>query len=240
MTRLSARFSALFKASRRSRSTLQTTSLKGRISKPIVPAEDDIRVLLASSCHAHTHSASSSSYTLSDAELRALEDQQLGRRIADEIDDIIASYETTPCTTTLDPFADETAHCVISTSAQPASQREFSSPAPSSTYSESSVYSSPTLSPNSDSPRLKATLARFRDTPPPAPAWDKVSFGRATAFFGPDSFSDFPCGGCATSDVGTAPECARSGGGDEGRTGGRRDWRREFARRDGGKGYVVL
>lgn len=241
MARLSVRFSALFKQPRRSRSTIQSTSLKNSISKPIIAGEDDTHTLLASPSHAHTHSTSSSVYTISDAELRALEARQLGLRIADSIDDIIASYASTPCTTPLDPFEDGNTHCGGSTSAYRAS------PSPSSTYSESSVYSPPPPSPNDPAerrdyatPTLKATLSRFKDTPPPAPAWDKVSFGRETGLFGPDALSDVSCADFVTSGAETAHGCARFGGEAEGRAGRRRDWRREVARREGEKGYVML
>lgn len=234
MARLSVHFSALFKRPRRSRSTIQSTSLKNSISKPIIAGEDDTHTLLASPCHAHTHSTSSSVYTISDAELRALEARQLGLRIADSTDDIIASYASTPCTTRLDPFEDGNPHCGASTSAHPSPQRARSSPSPSS------VYSPPTPSPSSDSPRLKATLSRFRDTPPPAPAWDKVSFGRETGLFGPDALSDVSCADFVTSSAETAHGCAQFGGEAEGRAGRRRDWRREVARREGEKAYVVL
>lgn len=238
MARLSARFSRFFKPSRRSRSPTSSPSLKSMISKPILPGEDDSHTLLAPA-HAHTHSHTSSLHTLSDAELQRLEHAQLTRAIADDIDSIIASYAHLAPTSSRDTFADTQPYydaASAATSAAPESSRAHCSPAPSSVYS--SPASSPASSPGSSPPaRVRARLERFRDTPPPAPGWDRVSFGRETGLFGPDVFADL-----ADSGARSAPRSERfRDEADEQRAGRRKDWRGEFARRGvGGRGYAGL
>lgn len=196
----------------------------------------------------HTHSHSSSVYTMSDEELHSLEQSKLGRRIEGDIDDIIASYAHIPPTKPLDPCADVQPHCDLMsvakfgaaasiTSAYPASRPSHSPPTPSSTYSEPSPCTTYSKSPSIS---MKATLERFRDTPPPAPGWDKVSFGRETGLFGPDAFSDFPGCDLSRSGVDGFHSYERFGNEAEGRAGRRKDWRREFARRGAGRGYAVL
>lgn len=237
MARLSTRFSRFFKPSRRSRSTATSPSLKSMISKPIVSSEDDTNALLIPA-HAHTYSNSSSIHTLSDAELHSLEQAQLNRKISDDIDSIIASYSHIPPTKTLDPLADVQPHCNATraaTNARPDPSQAHYSPTSSSVYSSpSSSFSSPSSSPQI---RMKAKLERFRDTPPPAPGWDKVSFGRQTGLFGPDAFSNLGHSGERSTQ---RSERFRDEV-DEQRAGRRKDWRGEFARRGfGGGSYVVL
>ncbi|KAJ4991887.1 hypothetical protein SVAN01_02737 [Stagonosporopsis vannaccii] len=238
MARLSRRFSRYFSLSRRSTevppSTPTSTSPridKARISKPIL-SERETQTLLSSQPASHTHTHSASQYTISDADLRALEEEKLSRRLQDAIDDILASYQGTsttpplpppkdnrdmvspPSTAPTNPFADP---C----SPRPIATATSSSPTPSS----SSVYSSPPPSP----PTINARLERFRDTPPPAPGWEKVSFGRQTRLFGPEGFVDFDGGG-----EGRGEGRMMGIGVDMGR--GRKDWRGEFGRR----GYAML
>lgn len=166
MARLSTRFSRYFSlSSRRSRSTTSPKLSKSKISKPIVAGEEDTHPLTTSS-HADTHSHSSSVYTISDEELRSMEERKLGRRIEDDIDSIIASYQHVPPTATADPFCDTRIHSTI---APPLPSSNYSSPSPPSVYSSptpSSTYSSP---PSTPPTTMKAKLERFRDTPPPAP-----------------------------------------------------------------------
>lgn len=151
-------------------------------------------------------------YTISDEELRELEDQKLGRRLEDDIDEIIAQYQYTPLTATADPFGHAKVPSVAGVMGPTISCAASASPTPSSTY-PSPPSSPPTI--------MKAKLERFRDTPPPAPGWGKVSFGRETRLFGPDQFSSVGSGDVLR---------------EEGRAGRRKDWRGEFGRR----GYAVL
>lgn len=237
MARLNTRFSRFFKPSRRSRLTTTSPSLKSMISKPIVLGEDDTRTsLMRAHAHTHTHSHSSSVYTLSDAELQRLERAQLNRSISDDIDTIIACYSHIPPTTPVDPFADIRPHCNV---ASEASWTALASTSPDPIQSHcsptpSSVYSSPSSSPPT---RMKAKLERFRDTPPPAPGWEKVSFGRETGLFGPDAFSNLGHSG----EQSTQRNQRFRDEVDEQMAGRRKDWRGEFARRGvGGGGYVAL
>lgn len=216
MARLGRRFSRYFSLSRRPRSSTSEPKIhKSNISKPIVAGQEDTHYLM-NSAHTHTHSHSSSVYTISDEELRELEDQKLGRRREDDIDEIIAQYQYTPPTATADPFGAAQVPSVASVASgvvgSTVPYAASASPAPSSTYS-SPPSSPPTI--------MKAKLERFRDTPPPAPGWGKVSFGRETRLFGPDQFSSIGSGGVLR---------------EEGRAGRRKDWRGEFGRR----GYDVL
>lgn len=223
MARLSRRISRYFSLSRRSTQTPPATATlstspkidKARISKPILSERETIS-LLSSHAHVPAHMHSSSQYTITDSELRALEEEKLSRRLEDAIDDILASYQgtstpplappkdyvgiTRPATAPTNPFVDPRprAHAAAS-----------SSPTPSS----SSAYSSPPPSP----PTISTKLQRFRDTPPPAPGWEKVDFGRQTRLFGPDGFVEFDGGG-------------------QGKVHGRKDWKGEFGKR----GYAVL
>lgn len=213
MARLSRRFSRYFSLSHRSAQTPISTPrvCKSKISNPIVQ-EEDTHSLIASS-HQHSHSHSSSAYTISDQELRDLEDEKLSRNknLEHEIDNILAQYEYVPKTTThtaTNPFcAGEIPimHIKAATTT-------------SSNYS-SSNYSSPPSSP----PTIHSKIKRFRDTPPPAPSWEKVSFGRQTRLFGPDNFMDFNGQG-------------REGVGVKGGGSSHKDWRGEFGRR----GYALL
>ena len=210
MERLSRRFSRYFSLSRRSTHTPSTSRkiCKSNISKPIVSDERDTHSLLASAhqhSHSHSHSHASSAYTISDQDLRSIEDEQLSRRWEVDIDDILAQYQDshTPTTAVASPFC--------TTEIRMQESASSSSPQPSS------VYSSPPASP----PTISAKLERFKDTPPAAPSWEKVSFGRQTRLFGPDKFMDFSGGGMGRVDL--------KGGGEKG-------WRGGFGRR----GYAVL
>ena len=236
MARLSRRFSRYFSLSRRSTETHSSTSTspridKTRISKPILSERETHSLLLSSQPASHTHTHSSSQYTISDSDLRVLEEEKLSRRLEDAIDDILASYQGTSASPPLPPPKDRKPTTTQSSSAptnpfaDPCSPRanaaaQNSSPTPSS----SSVYSSPPPSP----PTISAKLERFRDTPPPAPGWEKVSFGRQTRLFGPEGFVGFDGGGEGMGKVRVVGM-----GVDMGR--GRKDWRGEFGRR----GHVV-
>lgn len=236
MARLSRRFSRYFL--RRSAEVPSTTSTspridKTRISKPILSERETQSLICSSQPAQYTHTHSSSQYTISDDELRALEEEKLSRRrLEDAIDDILASYQGTATSppppppppkdtpqqanTPTSPFADPSPRGTAS-----AVDAANASPTPSS----SSVYSSPPPTP----PTISAKLERFRDTPPPAPGWEKVSFGRQTKLFGPEGFVDFDGGGEGRGKVrvvGMGVDMGRGG----------KDWRGEFGRR----GYAVL
>ncbi|KAF2624905.1 hypothetical protein BU25DRAFT_413080 [Macroventuria anomochaeta] len=201
MAILSTRLSRYFSLSRRSQSsTIHPTSApkicKSKISKPIIPDEEDTHPLTASS-HQYSHSHSSSIHTISDADLRNMEDEKLSRRLKDDIDDILAQYQYTPTTTahpTANPFRD--------------TEIRIEAASPASTYSTAS-------------PIVSAKLERFQNTPPPAPSWEKVSFGRQTRLFGPEEFTDFGVEWRGRVDLE-----ARS----------HKNWRGEFGKR----GYAVL
>jgi hypothetical protein len=175
--------------------------------------EEDTHLLIASP-HQHSHSHSSSVYTISDQELRDLEDEKLSRNktLEDDIDDILAQYQYIPKTTahtTTNPFCAGDIPNIHVKDAATTSPSDYSS----------SNYSSPPSSP----PTIHSKIKRFKDTPPPAPSWEKVSFGRQTRLFGPDNFMDF--NGQGRERVGV------KGGGSS-----HKDWRGEFGRR----GYALL
>ncbi|KAF2997953.1 hypothetical protein E8E13_005948 [Curvularia kusanoi] len=259
MARLSQRISRFIPSSisRRSSSSSSTSPpppapkiCKSSISHPIPSDADDTHGLLCSPTlnhQFHTHGHSSSTYTISDAELRALEEEKLGlglgrpereRRAWDvesDIDEILAQYASSPPP----PITSSSSSCFPS---PPPHHRNYSRPTnhfadladsisssteirvhldPSSSPS-SSTYSTP--SPPDSPPTISAKLQRFRDTPPPAPGWEKVSFGRQTRLFGPEGFVDLGGGGGVVGRLGV------------------RDWRGEFGGSGGRgrRGYGVL
>ncbi|OSS48865.1 hypothetical protein B5807_06820 [Epicoccum nigrum] len=221
MARLSRRISRFLPLSRRtSRETSPSTSpkiSKASISHPIPSGPEDTHSLLCSPTIPHNmHGHSSSTYTISDAELRALEEEKLAgmgsgmgfgggsrARVEDDIDEILAQYQSFSPS----PSSPTTHSRAYSRAPKPSAgfhpsnpfadledgqilvQLDAGSTSSPACSSPSSSYSS---SPPSSPPTVKAKLERFRDTPPPAPGWDcKVSFGRETRLFGPEGFVDF-------------------------------------------------
>ena len=243
MARLSRRFSRYFSLSRTSRSrasNVEPKLHKSKISKPIMQEDTRCLITASTSLHQHTHSHSSSIYTISDRELKDIEDEKLGRAsgspqgigrddiwdVNDEIDDILAQYQYSPTdftrrstsasnlttTTTYDtsPFQNPEVGIGIGITNPTASSPALST--------SSSMYSS-----HSTTQIRRSAPQRFKDTPPPAPSWEKLSFGRQTRLFGPDGFVDFAGG----TPVGV-------GGGRKGPS--HKDWRGEFGKR----GFAVL
>ncbi|KAH6644750.1 hypothetical protein C7974DRAFT_408407 [Boeremia exigua] len=184
MARLTRRISRYFSLSRRNSQPAPLPKIsKAQISHPILSPEDSRS--LFTSCHP-AHAPSKSTHTISDAELRALEQEKLSRRLDAAIDDILAHYSTsTPRRAPAPPHRpahkQSTSVSASTPQPQPNVQAREQMPTASPTPSSSSVYSSPP-----PTPALSAKLEVFRDTPPPAPGWDKVCFGRRTRLFGPE------------------------------------------------------
>ena len=239
MVRLSRRISRFLPLSRRtSRENSPSTSpkiSKASISHPIPSGPEDTHGLLYSPTIPHNmHGHSSSTYTISDAELRALEEEKLagmgsgmgssgGRgRVEDDIDEILAQYQSfspSPPSPPTHPRAYPRAPKSTQPRFHPSNpfadleegqilvQLDAGSSSSPACSSPSSNYSA--SPPGSPPTTVKAKLERFRDTPPPAPGWDcKMTFGRETRLFGPEGFVEF---GAGRSHVGGWREGGRKG-----------------------------
>lgn len=229
MARLSRRISRFLPLSRLSRSPSPSSSPTPKISKssishPIPSGPEETHNLLYSPTIPHNmHGHSSSTYTISDAELRALEEEKLvgmgsgggfGRgsrgRVEDDIDEILAQYQYASPSPPSPPTHSHSHPRAPKTSAGFHPSNPFadledgqilvqldagSSSSPACSSPSSNYSASP---PGSPPTTMKARLERFRDTPPPAPGWDcKMSFGRETRLFGPEGFVEFGVGrGC--------------------------------------------
>jgi hypothetical protein len=182
MPRLSRRFSRYFSLrSRSSGTTTPTTSriTKNLISKPIIAnTEEDLQSLTA----ARTPPTPGSTYSpqsspdLGAHEHRNWDNEDRYSEIDIDIDDILAQYGYK------EPIRDDTTEINVAMQIEAA-------PATTAVHSPTTI--------------KRSRIEVFNHTPPPAPSWDKVSFGRQTRLFGPG-------------------EAARQG---------RKDWRGEFGKR---------
>lgn len=215
MPRLSRHFSRYFSLSRRSTHPSARPNPKinkSQISKPVILDDEDTTSLVGSPQHLpysqhtpqheHEHrqatSPASSTYTTPSPEPaahREWEDRYCADGLEREIDEL------------LDTYTDMYTNAPTPSHTHPYTPTYFHPPHSSATSPPLDV-NIPThhvpFTPHSTTSIRAGPRQRFENTPPPAPSWEKVSFGRQTRLFGADY------------------------GGVEG---GRKDWRGEFGRR---------